>query len=351
MSSILFINAINIHAGGGKALLDSILGALPQHQRAILLVDSRVRESINIPKHIIVRFVSGTIISRLRSEYWIYCNSVDSDIVLCFGNLPPLFKLGGRVVVYIQNRYLIEKVSLVGFSLLVRIRIFIERLWLKIRIKDVDLFVVQTFSMKNILEFLVKAATPVIMLPFVKDPMNYSRGLISKQKSDQLNYDFIYIASGEPHKNHRNLLVAWELLAIEGIFPSLGLTLDEVKSSLVCELINNSKRKYGLKIHNLGAVDYRTVLSLYHDSKAAIYPSKLESLGLPLIEARQAGLPILASELDYVRDVVDPEEVFDPESPKSIARAVKRFMGIEEKSLHLLNAEQFLEKIFQKDVL
>jgi hypothetical protein len=64
-----------------------------------------------------------------------------------------------------------------------------------------------------------------------------------------------------------------------------------------------------------------------------------------LIEARQAGLPILASELDYVRDVIDPEQTFYPGSPTSIARAVNRFIGIEEQALPLLDAQDFMEYV------
>ena len=62
---------------------------------------------------------------------------------------------------------------------------------------------------------------------------------------------------------------------------------------------------------------------------------------MPLIEARRIGLPILASELDYVRDVLDPEEVFDPDSPVSIARAVKRFMKIKQLPLPIVGAKKF----------
>ena len=80
-------------------------------------------------------------------------------------------------------------------------------------------------------------------------------------------------------------------------------------------------------------------------SRALIYPSTLESFGLPLIEARDAGLPILASELDYVRDTVDPEESFDPHSPISVARAVKRFLGIQEQRLAITDAKAFLQNI------
>jgi glycosyltransferase involved in cell wall biosynthesis len=87
---------------------------------------------------------------------------------------------------------------------------------------------------------------------------------------------------------------------------------------------------------------------MYNQVGALIYPSTFESFGLPLIEARQAGLPVLASELDYVRDILDPEQVFDPESAISIARAVKRFIAIDEPPLSLQDAAGFIKHILER---
>ena len=92
----------------------------------------------------------------------------------------------------------------------------------------------------------------------------------------------------------------------------------------------------------------REIEALYKKSRAVVYPSTLESFGLPLIEARQAGLPIVAAELDYVRDVVEPTETFDPLSSVSIARAVKRFLGVPEQPLPIVNAESFVEELLRK---
>jgi glycosyltransferase involved in cell wall biosynthesis len=99
----------------------------------------------------------------------------------------------------------------------------------------------------------------------------------------------------------------------------------------------------------MGSLSHGDVLKLYKDMGALIYPSTFESFGLPLIEARQAGLPVLASELDYVRDVIDPEQSFDPYSATSIARAVKRFMAVDELLLPLLDAKGFLDKIISRN--
>ena len=162
-------------------------------------------------------------------------------------------------------------------------------------------------------------------------------------------YDFVYVASGEPHKNHRKLIEAWRLLANEGLYPSLCLTLDEINFSDLCEFLKTMRKQYGLQISNLGSLPYKDILALYGKTGAAIYPSKFESFGLPLLEARQAGLSVLASELDYVRDVLDPEQSFDPESTTSIARAVKRYIGAVEHALPLLDASQFMASVFEKD--
>ena len=88
---------------------------------------------------------------------------------------------------------------------------------------------------------------------------------------------------------------------------------------------------------------------LYNQAGALIYPSTLESFGLPLIEARQANFPVLASEFDYVRDELDPDQSFDPSSEVSIARAVKRFMGLNESGLPLVDAKAFFSHILKDE--
>jgi glycosyltransferase involved in cell wall biosynthesis len=79
--------------------------------------------------------------------------------------------------------------------------------------------------------------------------------------------------------------------------------------------------------------------------KALIFPSLSETLALPILEARSLGLPILAAERDYVRDVVDPNETFDPESAHSIMRAVLRFLGKAEAPVTVASPEAFLSRL------
>jgi glycosyltransferase involved in cell wall biosynthesis len=164
-------------------------------------------------------------------------------------------------------------------------------------------------------------------------------------KSNSKEFDFIYFASGEPHKNHLILIQAWCLLAEEGFRPSLLLTLDPKLFPALCDKISVLKNEFVLNLLNIGWMPAHELKLWCGRAGALIFPSRVESLGLPLIEARIMGMPILAPELDYVRDLVDPEETFDPESPRSISRAVKRHLRIPEKSLPLKQASSLIEKI------
>jgi glycosyltransferase involved in cell wall biosynthesis len=338
----LFIHATNVHQGGGKALLLSLVEALQCITSAVFCLDERMKlpdSLVGLP----INRVRPSILHRFMAERWLARQVQVGDTVLCFGNLPPLFKLRGRVTVFLQNRYLVDDVALDTFPFRTRLRLQMERWWLAARMSNVDGFIVQTPSMKRLLE--ARTVVPVQMLPFMTRHEGYTRRFSGQGTRSDAEFDFLYIASGEPHKNHRRLIEAWCLLADQGLFPSLRLTLDKRGFAELCGWMERKIARYHLNVENLGQLPHETVIASYGLAGALIYPSTFESFGLPLIEARQAGLPILASELDYVRDVIDPEETFNPHSAVSIARAVRRYWGKEEATLPLRDATAFLEYI------
>lgn len=348
MPSRVFIHATNVHQGGGRSLLDALLTVIHDKVEFVLSLDTRMSTPIEMAHNTQIKRIKPSVVQRLGAEIGLARNVTSDDVVLCFGNLPPLFKLRGHTLVFVQNRYLIDDVNLSAFPLRVKLRLAMERLWLSRKMSNASEFVVQTPTMKRLLEKKTRGRVPVRILPFVAEPNGYARSVPHARARNENNYDFVYVASGEPHKNHRRLIEAWSLLAEEGMFPSLCLTLDEVCCATLCHEMEAMRQQHGLKVTNAGRLSPEDVLALYRNAGASIYPSTFESFGLPLIEARQAGLPVLAAELDYVRDVLDPEQTFDPESAMSIARAVKRFMGIDEQPLPLLDAERFMAIVMWK---
>ena len=137
-------------------------------------------------------------------------------------------------------------------------------------------------------------------------------------------------------------------MAKKNLFPSLLLTINPLKFQELTAFIDEMIAKYQLNIVNKQNIKYESIKNLYRESHALVYPSLVESLGLPLVEASNLSLPIIASERDYVRDIVDPIESFDPESPTSIAKALLRHMKKNEKrNIKAL----FSPNAFIKDIL
>ena len=153
----------------------------------------------------------------------------------------------------------------------------------------------------------------------------------------------MYVSSDDPHKNHKKLIEAWCLLSEEDISPKLILTIDK-NTSLHSSIIKKVE-KNGLNIDIIPNLERLEILNLYKQSTALIFPSFFESYGLPLVEANHYKLPVIASELDYVRDILDPVETFDPNSAKSISRSVKRFLKIKEKKTDIVAPVEFIKSV------
>jgi glycosyltransferase involved in cell wall biosynthesis len=286
-----------------------------------------------------ISLVRNTLWSRLAAEWRLRRQCKKDDIVLCFHGLPPLFALPCKVVVFVQNRLLVEDIPIGQYPLRVRVRITAERWWLaKLRVRGLR-YVVQTPSMAAALQHRLDLATPVIVSPFIPEVAAYRQ---SRATRDGASFDFAYVASGEAHKNHANLLEAWRILAEYGHRPSLALTLDAAANPALEKKIAQLIRDKQVAVSNCGVLTTEEVDRLYRHTRALIYPSTVESLGLPLLEAARHGLPILAAEKDYVRDIVAPVETFDPDSPLSIARAVLRFMGTSKMPTEVGTADDFL---------
>jgi glycosyltransferase involved in cell wall biosynthesis len=335
----LIVHAPNVHRGGGKTLLLSLLQA-PGRGNCLALVDERL-DVPKLPENIeIIRF-PPTVAGRISAERLLKARTQPDDAVLCLGNLPPLFRLRARrTVLFLQNRYLLDAMDTMAFPAGVRWRIAIERKWLRCKIGNVQQTVVQTPSMADAVRRRL-GLDPAIAPFAITDPDITPRSAVGR--NDAAASGFLYVASGEPHKNHRLLVEAWVLLARASIKPLLRLTLNPVHHAELTAWIEDSSRSFGLRIENTGEVAPQQLSRLYDEAGALIYPSFTESLGLPLLEARAHGLPIIASERDFVRDIVTPQQTFDPESALSIARAVRRFLGTAEPALQIRTPAEFLD--------
>jgi glycosyltransferase involved in cell wall biosynthesis len=333
----LLLYAPNVHTGGGLVLLQELLDAWPMQASLVAWLDCRAQPLLRLRPGANVQWVAPSLASRWRAEVELARSTGRGQRVLCFHGLPPLLARPGATLLYLQNRNYLGGVPLHEYGLKVRLRHraeqWISRLWRS----RVDCYYVQSPTMAAALRAWWPEA-PQRMLPLMP------RLPSSLPASMAPSWDFVYVADGQPHKNHLRLLDAWRLLAAQGLFPSLALTLTERDADLRDAILAAAARD-ALRISNLPPMSHAEVQRLYADARALLFPSLGESFGLPLVEAAAAGLPVIASERDFVRDICAPVETFDPESSISIARAVRRFLGHPEAALRPLDAASFLRAI------
>ena len=334
-----------MHTGGGLVLLLEILKNLQSDDLAAAWLDIRARDKYEhlLDKNVTVYWVKPSFKSRIFSEWTLFKAGSHMNYLLCFHSLPPLFRNQSFTIVFHQNRNYFEKLSKFNFIFRTKIRIYGEKLIGRIFRKNIDKYFVQTQSMADALktwwgnsdmpQINILGFSPIVKITDVKE----------------IKYDFIYVADGEAHKNHRNLVDAWILLSKENFYPSLALTLANTKNFELLNFIRFAIVKHKLNIFLLPSMSHSNLISQYSMSSALVFPSLFESYGLPLIEAQELKLPILASELDYVRDVCEPVETFDPLSPRSISRAILRFMKVLTKTSPISTTSEFLKKIIEKN--
>lgn len=337
MHDQLLINAHNVHSGGALVLLKKFINStsLNKYSKIILVIDDRCNLEESLPEKVFIRRIRPNIISRFLNEMSM---SRFSGPIFSFGNLPPLFAKSQNIFVFLHNSLYFEQHLIKLFPIKTRLRINFEVLLFKMTCRSVFRFLVQTPHMKCKLEKLSVNPRKILVAPFAD--------LTGYHKKTKSNNTFIYVSSGDAHKNLRNLINAWMLLSDEGIFPKLYLTISDKVYPDVTKWIDELTLRNKLNIINLGVITSLEIDQIYQAGSALIFPSFTESLGLPLIEAHQCGVPILAPELDYVRDIVCPDQTFDPRSSISIARAVKRHLKLDSRLTSIISVDDLVNDLF-----
>lgn len=241
-------------------------------------------------------------------------------------------------ICFFQNIFLIKKNNTSNVSFKEFFKIYLKRFYFILFLNNFDYFIVQSESSKNLLKKLLikkkinKKIEILTLFEFNEVlPINHKKA-----------YDFIYPAEFLPHKNHINLIKAFIRLSSSGIYPSLVLTISKKN---IPKILDNKIDENKLKIFFFENLERSDFLSIFSQSRALIYPSFHESLGIPLLEAESMSIPIIASELDFVRDLINPNETFNPNSDISIERAIKRFLKINNEKFNYLNSHKFIERV------
>lgn len=139
---------------------------------------------------------------------------------------------------------------------------------------------------------------------------------------------FFYPSNGWVYKNHQLIVeTAKELKVLQIDNYEVILTLTGTENKDVSELLNEVK-KYNLPIRFVGTLNLEEVFN-YYTSSTLIFPSYIESFGLPLLEASMHGAPILASDCPFSREILEgynQVEFFNPFDDKELLECMKEHL-------------------------
>ena len=333
----IYCDASNMHIGGGKTIILDFISAAEKFQEVnfVIFIDKRLELKKNLKNNI--QIIKVKTFLRLFISLYLRFLIVKTDHMIALGNIPPLISLNCYSTLYMGNRYIIDPISTKSFGFKTRLRINAERLLFFLFKNNVNEILVQSKSMEEILEKKTRKTIKNKVFAFVNNKFKMEKNVVTS-----FLYDFIYVANDDPHKNHKNLLKSWLQLSKQKIYPTLCLVIPE-DSFLIKKIQMLYKTDPSIKITIKSNLNHNQVISLIKHSKALIFPSYFESFGLPIVEAAKCKIDIIASEKDFVRDLVDPNETFDPESPTSITRAVKRYLKIKEIKTEIKNTPEFID--------
>lgn len=225
----------------------------------------------------------------------------DIDFVFSMQNMP-IEGVRCKQIVYLHQSL---QFSPVRYSLLKKeergywIRQNIISKIMKKSLKNAHSIIVQTQWMKEATKNWLKTDGENIQ---VVPPSVKLNGIGEKQVERACGL-FIYPAGDGIHKNHKLILNACELLKEQGVAYRVIFTLDKDESCYAQRLYLETKKKE-LNIEFVGLLASEEIMCLYKKA-TLLFPSYIETFGLPLLEAKLSGGLILCSNLPFSHEILD----------------------------------------------
>ena len=115
---------------------------------------------------------------------------------------------------------------------------------------------------------------------------------------------FVYPATPLVYKRHEEIVDAVALLHDEGCSPQVVFTIDGTENAYSRAIAKRIEdRGLGGHFHLVGPITREKLVEIYRQS-VLLFVSQLESLGLPLLEARALGIPVIATRQPFAEEIL-----------------------------------------------
>ena len=106
------------------------------------------------------------------------------------------------------------------------------------------------------------------------------------------------------------------------------------------------------RLHLLQGVPNADLPALYQMAEACVYPSRYEGFGIPIIEAIQSGLPVVACTGSCLEEAGGPSCLYvSPDDPEALASALLQVLkGAEGREARILQSQEYVRRFEGTDV-
>ena len=141
----------------------------------------------------------------------------------------------------------------------------------------------------------------------------------------------LYIGNAYPHKNLDKLLDAFAIL--RHIHPNLKLTLAGREDVFYKRLLAHAPDG----IEFVPNPSDEKIQSLIEKATIFVFPSRIEGFGLPPLEAMSMGVPVSASDIPALREVLgDAAAFFNPNEASHLASVLSDLLVLSERRTSLI---------------
>lgn len=335
---MLLIDALYINNGGGKILLDLLINVVSQRGLAVMyLLDQRIADdyrSKNLPN---VTFMEA---SSVRRHFFYVKQKKHFTSVFAFGNIPPTVKLKCKVFTYFHNVLFLE--SGPSPQNINALPIRLKSLFIRLFKGNTTKWIVQTDFVKDKMASNWGISRNDILIYPIYDNQAATQPR-RKELKDEQGIRFIYVSNGHFYKNHILLIEAFS--AYNKRYPASCLTVTIGEEYPLLKNLIKEAVEQGVNIIDKGTISIKELNIEYANADVCLFPSLFESFGLGLIEAALNRLPICASDLPFVYEVVKPNSIFDPNSKESIVNSLLLANSFGSASAELICENQLEELI------
>lgn len=314
----ILVNASAARSSGAFNILRQFLENIPIHgymHNYYVFID----ENVNLTSVENVTFIPINTISWIKriiwDEFglnkWIKKTGIEPDLIISLQNTGVTYKNIPTLIYYHQSLLLSNK-KWNPFLKKERLFFFYKHVYpffVSRHLNNNTYVVVQIPSIRDSFQKKFKINNTHIHICRPKiNQIDYNK--IGKIQLDHKYFHFIYPATPMLYKNHLSFINI--LKRIYKIAPDVAKRIRihlTFKSSDYIEFMTQIKKeKQEENFIFEGVIPYEKLLMFYKSVDALLFPSYIESFGLPLIEAAYAGVPIITADLPYTHDVIGSYE-------------------------------------------